>query len=250
MKRFLTSRSSGDKADAADLVSERTVHPWRNLELPSSRSPVLAGLSNPGLARRSLSLVDVSVRAPPGSVYARAAQAAAASAGVTGSPGIANFQPITTSTPNLMPPPPRGPVTRPALNRPVPSFIPPSTAALAQRLPHQSTAASAATWHARAAAARENRRPAITNQGRKTPPSAELVALAERFRGAAAANQADQIRQHIAQDSSQQAVNTSAWVVPPPKGLDSSMNDIFYSAILQNKSILDSDVRRQSRYSH
>jgi hypothetical protein len=124
-----------------------------------------------------------------------------------------NFNPPATST--LVP----GGLPTPSFKVPLPVL---------QRTKNQSTSVAAAAWHARAAAAREARRPTYNKPSLPLPPSDELSALAERFRNAAADQQARQIQHQLAQDLNQRT--------------DSSVTDSFYSVILQNKSIIDSDI--------
>jgi hypothetical protein len=207
MKRFLTSKAADSRADAADLAKERSIHPWRTLDSSATRRHSISV----GASRPRLMLADVSAPATPSEVYARAASAAAAAAGFVSDLGSPSFQPTITSSPiaaTLMPPPlPR--------TRPTPSFS------------SQSTSAAAASWHARAAAAREARRPAWTkpSTSHPTPPSAELIALADRFRSAASAQQAQQLQQQIKNQLAEDQ--------------DTSDAASFYSAVLQNHSFID-----------
>jgi hypothetical protein len=92
MKRFLTSRTAEDRADAAELARERSIHPWRDMGAPTSRRHSLSTRANPLLASRRISLADVSAPISPGQAYARAATAAAGYA-------TPSFQPTVTSTP-------------------------------------------------------------------------------------------------------------------------------------------------------
>ncbi len=73
MKRFLTSRTAEDRADAAELARERSIHPWRDVGAPTSRRHSLSTRANPLLASRRISLADVSAPISPGQAYARAA---------------------------------------------------------------------------------------------------------------------------------------------------------------------------------
>jgi hypothetical protein len=215
MKRFLTSRTAEDRADAAELARERSIHPWRDVGAPTSRRHSLSTRANPLLASRRISLADVSAPISPGQAYARAATAAAGYA-------TPSFQPTVTSTPiqaaaSMLPPPPPRPATS------FGSGSPQHHRQAGQRPAQLSTSAAAASWHARAAIAREARRPAYSKPSHSTPPSAELVALAERFRSNAAAQSAPSMASVLKQEP------------------DVSISDSFYSAILQNKSIIDSD---------
>jgi hypothetical protein len=247
MKRFLTSKTSEARADTADLARERATHPWRSLDLPAARRHSFSARSISGMGRPRLSLADVSAPASPSQVYARAASAAAAAASVA---DYEAFRPHITSTPvpdaSQMPPPtllapragpPPGFSSAPPPHRPAPVFLSPTLAPPASKLSpqlhrpsHQSTSAAAASWHARAAAAREARRPAWTkpSASNPTPPSAELVALADRFRSAASAQQAHQIQQQIHHQ-----------LADDP---DTSAAASFYSAVLHSSSIIDCDV--------
>jgi hypothetical protein len=196
MKRFLTSRSADEKADAADLLREKRIHPWRLTGDPTQiprRNSFTRRLDH----GRRLTLADVSA---PGLQS-------------TTSPGASNFNPPATST--LVP----GGLPTPPFKVPLPVF---------QRTKNQSTGDAAAAWHARAAAAREARRPTYNKPSLPLPPSDELSALAERFRNAAANQQAMQIQQQLAQDLNQSTA--------------SSVSDSFYSVALQNTSIIDSDI--------
>jgi hypothetical protein len=226
MKRILTSRAAVERADAAALVRERSIHPWRHLDSSANRRHTISNRTDLGGSRTRLSLADLSAPASPGQAYARAAATAAAceinqpamSSPSTASPGAAkpmssNFNPPATSTPV-----PGG--------LPTPSFKVPLP--ILQRTKNQSTVDAAAAWHARAAAARDARRPTYNKPSLSVPPSDELTALAERFRNAAAEQQARQIQQQLAQD-----LNLST---------ASSVSDSFYSVTLQNTSIIDSDI--------
>ncbi len=158
---------------------------------------------------------------------------------------------------HMPPPPPAGPALYPGpppgFTVPVVPSLPPSAprhttnvSSLQPSAPRYTTTAAAATWHARAAAAREARRTVYSRSSVRAQPTAEQTALAERFRLIAAANP-----QGLASPTTAvaqplillhplpiQGTPTAAAVAP-----DVSLEDSFYSAILQNKSIIDSDFK-------
>ena len=78
MKRILTSRAAVERADAAALVRERSIHPWRHLDSSAARRHTISSRTNLGGGRPRLTLADLSAPVSPGQAYARAAATAAA----------------------------------------------------------------------------------------------------------------------------------------------------------------------------
>ncbi len=117
----------------------------------------------------------------------------------------------------------------PAASRPVPTFLAPLPPQGSFTPTHHSTPDPALSeWYRKAAAAREARRPVYrATAAPSNPPSAELAALAEKFRAAAA------------------RAPVGVGVAMPP-GQSDSVEDSFTTANLSNNSILDSDFHDNS----
>ena len=73
MKRILTSRAAVERADAAALVRERSIHPWRHLDTSAARRHTISSRTDLGGGRPRLTLADLSAPVSPGQAYARAA---------------------------------------------------------------------------------------------------------------------------------------------------------------------------------
>jgi hypothetical protein len=119
-------------------------------------------------------------------------------------------------------------------SRPAPEFLPPPPMAVRVGT-HSSTRAAAAAWHSRAAAVREAKRPVFSKFCEPRLPTPEQVALAERFRRIAASHPVNPSKPAV----------TIVQQNPQPASLssqDDSFADSFFSTVLQNKSIIDSDV--------
>jgi hypothetical protein len=233
MKRILTSRSALERADAADLNRERAVHLWRHLDFTAPRRHTICSRSETRSGRSRISLADLSAPISPGQAYARAAAAAAGSGSFDSSLA---FSPANTSTPlagvgSMMPPPVLdAPIQQ---CRPAPEFLPPPADGCPDgySLQHQSSCRRVALPRRRRL---RSQAPGFSKLCEPRPPTPDQVALADRFRRIAAS----------------QPVNPSTPAVtivqqsPQPASLpsqDDSFADSFFSTVLQNKSIIDSD---------
>jgi hypothetical protein len=214
MRHFLSSsRLNDERDDAAAARRDRALHAWRNLGSPPSVSrgsgsrgsfsrpnpPPATNVLAASFLRPGDKAEDVLKNAMSAIVTAQATASAEAAAG------------------------------SPTLSRPVPTFLAPlpPQGSFNPTL-HSTPDPALSEWYRKAAAAREARRPVYrATTVRSDPPSAELAALAEKFRTAAA----------------RASVSVGAAKSP---GQSESAEDSYTTANLSNNSILESDFHDNS----